>query len=129
VRLNRRSIGQYTAVISDGDGSMVASMEVTNHEQHQAGHFLRPVSIPARVDFFLKIAAPDGTTLLALDHEDQRVPLIVSGVVIVACSSESELDVRKSQRASDGDRDRFDRYRLCIRWRRNQRADRHLFSQ
>jgi hypothetical protein len=41
-----------------------------------AYHFLRPVSIPAQVDFFLKIAAPDGTTLLALDHEDERVPLI-----------------------------------------------------
>jgi hypothetical protein len=44
---------------------------------------------------------------------------IVSGVVIVACSSESELDVRKTQRDSDGDRDRFDRYRLCTRWRRD----------
>jgi len=41
-----------------------------------AYHFLRPVSIPAQVDFFLKIAAPDGTTLLALDHEDERVRLI-----------------------------------------------------
>jgi hypothetical protein len=28
------------------------------------------------VDFFLKIAAPDNTTLLALDHEDKCVPLI-----------------------------------------------------
>jgi lysozyme len=27
-----------------------------------AYHFLRPVSIPAQVDFFLKIAAPDNTT-------------------------------------------------------------------
>jgi len=41
-----------------------------------AYHFLRPVSIPAQVDFFLKIAAPANTTLLALDHEDQRVPLV-----------------------------------------------------
>ena len=41
-----------------------------------AYHFLRPVSIPAQVDFFLKIAAPDNATLLALDHEDGRVPLI-----------------------------------------------------
>ena len=41
-----------------------------------AYHFLRPVSIPAQVDFFLKIAAPDNATLLALDHEDERVPLI-----------------------------------------------------
>jgi hypothetical protein len=41
-----------------------------------AYHFLRPVSIPSRVDFFLKIAAPDNMTLLALDHEDERVPLI-----------------------------------------------------
>jgi lysozyme len=41
-----------------------------------AYHFLRPVSISAQVDFFLKIAAPDNTTLLALDHEDERVPLI-----------------------------------------------------
>ena len=41
-----------------------------------AYHFLRPVSIPAQVDFFLKIAAPDNTTLLALDHEDERVLLI-----------------------------------------------------
>jgi Glycosyl hydrolases family 25 len=38
--------------------------------------FLRPVSIPAQVDFFLKIAAPENATLLALDHEDGRVPLI-----------------------------------------------------
>jgi len=41
-----------------------------------AYHFLRPVSIQAQVDFFLKIAAPDNTTLLALDHEDERVLLI-----------------------------------------------------
>ena len=41
-----------------------------------AYHFLRPVSIPAQVDFFLKIAAPDNMTLLALDHEDERVSLI-----------------------------------------------------
>ena len=41
-----------------------------------AYHFLRPVSIPAQVDFFLEIAAPDNMTLLALDHEDERVPLI-----------------------------------------------------
>jgi lysozyme len=41
-----------------------------------AYHFLRPVSIPAQVDFFLKIAAPDNTTLLALNHKDERVPLI-----------------------------------------------------
>jgi GH25 family lysozyme M1 (1,4-beta-N-acetylmuramidase) len=41
-----------------------------------AYHFLRPVSIPAQVDFFLKIAAPDNGTLLAVDHEDERVPLI-----------------------------------------------------
>ena len=41
-----------------------------------AYHFLRPVSIPAQVDFFLRIAAPDNMTLLALDHEDERVPLI-----------------------------------------------------
>src|SRR5215831_10419038 len=41
-----------------------------------AYHFLRPVSIAAQVDFFLKIASPDNTTLLALDHEDARVPLI-----------------------------------------------------
>jgi GH25 family lysozyme M1 (1,4-beta-N-acetylmuramidase) len=41
-----------------------------------AYHFLRPVSIAAQVDFFLKVAAPDSTTLLALDHEDKRVALI-----------------------------------------------------
>jgi GH25 family lysozyme M1 (1,4-beta-N-acetylmuramidase) len=41
-----------------------------------AYHFLRPVSIPAQVDFFLKIAAPDNMTLLAVDHEDERIPLI-----------------------------------------------------
>jgi len=41
-----------------------------------AYHFLQPVSIPAQVDFFLKIAAPDNMTLLALDHGDERVPLI-----------------------------------------------------
>jgi GH25 family lysozyme M1 (1,4-beta-N-acetylmuramidase) len=41
-----------------------------------AYHFLRSVSIQAQVDFFLKIAAPDNTTLLALDHEDERVLLI-----------------------------------------------------
>ena len=35
-----------------------------------------PVSIPAQVDFFVRIAAPDKMTLLALDHEDARVPLI-----------------------------------------------------
>src|SRR5215469_689695 len=34
------------------------------------------VSIRAQVEFFLKIAAPDNTTLLALDHEDERVILI-----------------------------------------------------
>ena len=41
-----------------------------------AYHFLRPVSIPAQVSSSLKIAAPDNMTLLALDHEDERVPLI-----------------------------------------------------
>ena len=41
-----------------------------------AYHFLRPGSIAAQVDFFLKVAAPDNTTLLALDHEDKRVALI-----------------------------------------------------
>jgi lysozyme len=41
-----------------------------------AYHFLRSGSIAAQVDFFLKVAAPDDTTLLALDHEDIRVPLI-----------------------------------------------------
>ena len=41
-----------------------------------AYHFLRPSSIAAQVDFFLKVAAPDDTTLLALDHEDKRVALI-----------------------------------------------------
>ena len=35
-----------------------------------------PVSIPAQVDFFVRIAAPDKMTLLALDHEDARVPFI-----------------------------------------------------
>ena len=39
-----------------------------------AYHFLRPVSIAAQVDFFLKIASPDNTTLLALDHF--RCPLL-----------------------------------------------------
>jgi GH25 family lysozyme M1 (1,4-beta-N-acetylmuramidase) len=34
-----------------------------------AYHFLRPVSVAAQVDFFLKVAAPDNTPLLALDHE------------------------------------------------------------
>jgi lysozyme len=34
-----------------------------------AYHFLRPGSIAAQVDFFLKVATPDNTTLLALDHE------------------------------------------------------------
>jgi lysozyme len=37
-----------------------------------AYHFLRPVSIPAQVDFFLKIAAPDGTTLLAAQYSRHR---------------------------------------------------------
>jgi lysozyme len=41
-----------------------------------AYHFLRPGSITAQVGFFLKVAAPDGTTLLALDHEDKHVALI-----------------------------------------------------
>ena len=41
-----------------------------------AYHFLRPGSIAAQVDFFLKAASPDDTTLLALDHEDKRVTLI-----------------------------------------------------
>jgi lysozyme len=41
-----------------------------------AYHFLRPGLIAAQVDFFLKVAAPDETTLLALDHEDKRVALI-----------------------------------------------------
>jgi lysozyme len=41
-----------------------------------AYHFLRPSLIAAQVDFFLKVAAPDETTLLALDHEDKRVALI-----------------------------------------------------
>jgi lysozyme len=41
-----------------------------------AYHFLRPGSIATQVDFFLKVAAPDETTLLALDHEDERVALI-----------------------------------------------------
>jgi lysozyme len=33
-----------------------------------AYHFLRLGSIAAQADFFLKVAAPDNTTLLALDH-------------------------------------------------------------
>ena len=41
-----------------------------------AYHFLRPFSVAAQVDFFLKVAAPDNTTLLALDHEDEHVRLI-----------------------------------------------------
>jgi lysozyme len=41
-----------------------------------AYHFLRSGSIAAQVDFFLKVAARDSTTLLALDHEDKRVALI-----------------------------------------------------
>jgi len=41
-----------------------------------AYHFLRPVSIPAQVDFFLKIVAPDNTTPLALDQQDERVTLV-----------------------------------------------------
>jgi len=41
-----------------------------------AYHFLRPGSTAAQVDFFLKVAAPDTATLLALDHEDERVALI-----------------------------------------------------
>jgi GH25 family lysozyme M1 (1,4-beta-N-acetylmuramidase) len=41
-----------------------------------AYHFLRPSSIAAQVNFFLKVAAPDSKTLLALDHEDERVALI-----------------------------------------------------
>jgi GH25 family lysozyme M1 (1,4-beta-N-acetylmuramidase) len=49
-----------------------------------AYHFLRPVSIPAQVDFFLKIAAPDNMTLLALDHEDAvgRKAVLYSGFLI-----------------------------------------------
>src|SRR6516164_7925811 len=51
-----------------------------------AYHFLRPVSIQAQVDFFLKIAAPDNTTLLALDHEDERV-LLINGSICAITSA------------------------------------------
>jgi lysozyme len=43
-----------------------------------AYHFLRPVSISAQVDFFLKIAAPDNTTLLAVG----RKAVLYSGFLI-----------------------------------------------
>lgn len=40
-----------------------------------AYHFFRPGSVVDQVDFFLDVAEPDGNTLLALDHEDDRVPV------------------------------------------------------
>lgn len=40
-----------------------------------AYHFLRPGSVKAQVDAFLRATDPDDHLLLALDHEDRRVPL------------------------------------------------------
>jgi hypothetical protein len=48
-------------------------------------------SIPAQVDFFIKIAAPDGTTLLALDHEDERVHLIDAKEFLLRVEDRSEF--------------------------------------
>ncbi len=40
-----------------------------------AYHFLRPGNIAAQVDHFFQVTDPDENLLVALDHEDQRVPL------------------------------------------------------
>jgi lysozyme len=40
-----------------------------------AYHFMRPGDPVAQADHFLEVAAPDASTLLALDHEDPKVPL------------------------------------------------------
>ena len=40
-----------------------------------AYHFLRPGSIPDQVDHFLNSTVPQDNLLLALDHEDPKVPL------------------------------------------------------
>ncbi len=48
-----------------------------------AYHFLRPGNIQAQVDHFLGVAKPDETTLLALDHEDSRVPLTAAKEFLV----------------------------------------------
>jgi lysozyme len=39
-------------------------------------HFMRPGDVQTQVDHFLSAAKPDDHTLVALDHEDQKVPLI-----------------------------------------------------
>jgi GH25 family lysozyme M1 (1,4-beta-N-acetylmuramidase) len=41
-----------------------------------AYHFFRPGDVERQVEHFLAMAAPDDKTLVCLDHEDARVPLI-----------------------------------------------------
>lgn len=41
-----------------------------------AYHFLRPDNMQAQCDFFLNTVQPDEHTLVALDHEDRKVPLV-----------------------------------------------------
>jgi GH25 family lysozyme M1 (1,4-beta-N-acetylmuramidase) len=43
-----------------------------------AYHFLRPGDMQAQVSHFIASAHPDGSTLLALDHEDPKVSLIAA---------------------------------------------------
>jgi lysozyme len=40
-----------------------------------AYHFLRPGDIAGQVEHFVRSAEPDKDTLMALDHEDERVPV------------------------------------------------------
>lgn len=40
-----------------------------------AYHFFRHGNVESQVDYFIEHAAPDENTLMALDHEDNRVPL------------------------------------------------------
>src|SRR5215471_11224507 len=63
---DRKTVADLRAVATWPDGLV---LNIHNH-------FLRPGSIAAQVEFFLKVAAPDNTALLALDHEDERVALI-----------------------------------------------------
>lgn len=43
-----------------------------------AYHFMRPGDPVAQADHFVETAAPDADTLVAVDHEDDRVPLFAA---------------------------------------------------
>lgn len=80
-RVQQAGIAGIINKASEGPGMM----DITYHPRKVAAkslgllfgayHFLRPYNVATQVEHFLRVADPDDSTLLAVDHEDPKVSL------------------------------------------------------